>query len=123
VYGKTYYFHNYPSYVDFLWTRDILNFYGKRDLSFYIYPADDSAIQGMLKRRTTQLKAEMSELVSKGITMDSDLQVEYNDVEMIRQQLATKEERYFELSAYINLYNNDTEKLNEDGKRFEQKIG
>lgn len=123
VYGKTYYFHNYPSYVDFLWTRDILNFYGKRDLSWYIYPADDSAIQGMLKRRTTQLKAEMSELVSKGITMDSDLQVEYNDVEMIRQQLATKEERYFEFSAYINLYNNDIEKLNEDGKRFEQKIG
>jgi hypothetical protein len=89
----------------------------------YIYPADDSAIQTMLKRRTTQLKAEMSELISKGITMDSDLQVEYNDVEMIRQQLATKEERYFELSTYINLYNNDTEKLNEDAKRFEQKIG
>lgn len=122
-YGKSYYFHNYPSYVDFLWTRDILNFYGKRDMTWFIYPADDSAIQTMLKRRTTQLKAEMSELLSKGITMDSDLQVEYNDVEMIRQQLATKEERYFELSTYINLYNNDTEKLNEDAKRFEQKIG
>jgi len=92
-------------------------------MTWFIYPADDSAIQTMLKRRTTQLKAEMSELLSKGITMDSDLQVEYNDVEMIRQQLATKEERYFELSTYINLYNNDTEKLNEDAKRFEQKIG
>ncbi len=57
------------------------------------------------------------------IPMDADLQVEYNDVETIRQQLATKEERYFELSAYINLYNNDNEKLNEDAKRFEQKIG
>lgn len=123
VNGKTYYFHNYPSYVDFLRTRDMLNFYGKWDMSWFIYPADDSAIQSMLKRRVTQLKAEMSELMTKGITMDADLQVEYNDVETIRQQLATKEERYFELSAYINLYNNDNEKLNEDAKRFEQKIG
>lgn len=123
VNSRTYYYHNYPSYVDYLWTRDMLNFYGKWDMSWFIYPADDSAIQSMLKRRATQLKAEMSELVQKWITMDSDLQVEYNDVETIRQQLATKEERYFELSAYINLYNNDPEKLNEDCKRYEQKIG
>lgn len=123
VNGKTYYFNNFPSYVDFLWTRDILNFYGKWDMSWFIYPADDSAIQWMLKRRTTQLKAEMSELIAKGITMDADLQVEYNDVETIRQQLATKEERYFELSTYVTLYHNDLEKLTEDTKRFEQKIG
>lgn len=123
IYGRSYYLHNYPSYIDFLRTRDMLNFYGKRDMSFFIYPADDGAIQTMLKRRTTQLKAEMSELIQKGITMDADLQVEYNDVENIRQQLATKEERYFELSAYINLYNNDPEKLNEDCKRYEQRIG
>ncbi|MFA7284191.1 MAG: DUF87 domain-containing protein, partial [Candidatus Absconditabacterales bacterium] len=123
VYGKTYYLNNYPSYIDFLRTRDILGFYGKWDMTFFVYPADDSAIQSMLKRRATQLKAEMSELVSKGITMDSELQVEYNDVENIRQQLATKEERYFELSSYINIYNNDSEKLVEDCKRFEQKIG
>ena len=122
VYGKSYYLNSFPSYIDFLWTRDILNFYGKRDMSFFIYPADDSAIQTMLKRRTTQLKAEMSELIQKGITMDSDLQVEYNDVENIRQQLATKEERYFELSSYITIYNNDYEKLIEDSKRLEQKM-
>lgn len=123
IYGKTYYLNSFPSYIDFLWTRDILNFYGKWDMSFFIYPADDSAIQTMLKRRTTQLKAEMSELIQKGITMDSDLQVEYNDVENIRQQLATKEERYFELSSYITVYNNDYEKLTEDSKRLEQKMG
>ena len=120
--GKAYYTNNYPSYMDYMWTKDVLQFYGKRDMSWYIYPANDWDIQSMLKRRTSQLKAEINELMSKGITVDTELQIEYNDVENIRQKLATKEERYFELSNYTTLYNTDTEKLNEDSKRFEQKM-
>lgn len=121
--GKSYYTNNYPSYIDYMWTRDVLQFYGKRDMSWYIYPADDGDIQSMLKRRASQLKAEINELMSKGITVDTELQVEYNDVESIRQKLATKEERYFELSNYTTVYNTDIEKLAEDSKRFEQKMG
>ena len=92
-------------------------------MSFYIYPSDDGAIQSMMKRRATQLKAEINDALSKGITMDTNVEAEYNDVEMIRQKLTTKEERYFEVGYYINLYNSDSQKLVEDGKRFEQKIG
>jgi hypothetical protein len=53
--------------------------------------------------------------------MDSDVQVEYEDVESIRQKLTTKEERYFQAGYYINLYNHDQAKLNEDSKKLEQK--
>jgi len=45
ILGKTYYATSYPSYIDFLWTRDLLNYYAKRDMSRFIYPADDSTIQ------------------------------------------------------------------------------
>ncbi len=121
IYGKTFYTNNYPSYIDFLWTRDMLSFYSKRDMSRYIYPSDDGAIQTELKRRATQLKAEINDMSSKWITMDSDVQIEYEDVESIRQKLTTKEERYFQTSFYINLYNHDQAKLSEDSKRLEQK--
>jgi hypothetical protein len=94
--GKTYYTSGYPSYIDFLWTRDLLNIYGKRDMSWYIYPSDDSGMQAVLKRRATQLRAEMNSNIQKGITLDTELEVEARDVEEIRQKLATREERYFE---------------------------
>lgn len=122
VFGKTYYATNYPSYIDFLWTRDILSFYGKWDMSWFIYPADDSAIQSVLKRRATQLKAELSDAMSKWITVDTELEVEYRDVSNIREKLTTREERYFETSYYVTLYNNELEKNNEEAKKFEQKI-
>lgn len=122
VFGKTYYVQNYPSYTDFLWTRDVLNFYGKWDATWFIYPSDESTIAAMMKRRATQLKAEINELLNKGITVDADAELEYRDVENIRQKLTTKEERYFQTSMYMTLYNNDKEKLSEESKKLEQKI-
>jgi type IV secretory pathway VirB4 component len=51
-----------------------------------------------------------------------DVDIEYRDVESIRQKLATREERYFETSLYTTIYEHDEEKLREESKKFEQKI-
>lgn len=120
--GKTYYATSYPSYIDFLRTRDMLGYYAKRDMSRFIYPSDDGAIKSMLKRRATQLRAEINTNVQKGITLDSEVDVEYRDVESVRQKLATREERYFETSFYTTIYEHGVEKLREESKKFEQKI-
>lgn len=120
--GKSYYAQSYPSYIDALRTRDILDFHTKRDMSFFIYPEDDSAIQSMLKNRATQLKAEVRDSLEKGITLDTEIEQQYKDVEMIRQKLTTREERYFESSFYMNIYDEKEDKLKENGKKLEQKI-
>ncbi len=122
LYGKSYYMQTYPSYLDALWTRDILGFHGKWDMSFYIYPEDDSAMQTMLKQKATQLKSEMNDAYGKGITIDTEVELQYRDVDEIRQKLATREERYYETGFYTVLYDEEKEKLNENSKKFEQKI-
>lgn len=123
VLGKTYYAASYPSYIDFLWTRDMMNYYAKWDMTWFIYPANDAAMQSVLKRRSTQLKAEISTATQKGITYDTEIDVEYRDVENIRQKLSTREERYYEAWFYTTIYEHDEEKLREESKKFEQKIG
>lgn len=122
LFGKSYYVQSYPSYIDALWTRDILNFHAKWDMSRFIYPEDDSAIQSMLKTRATQLKSEIKDALEKGITMDTEVEQQYKDVEMIREKLTTREERYFETAYYINLYEENEDKLRDEGKKLEQKI-
>ncbi len=122
LFGKSYYVQSYPSYIDALRTRDLFSFHGKWDMSFFLYPEDDSAIQWMLKQKATQLKAEISESMRKGITLDTEVEQQYKDVENIRQKLTTREERYFELGYYINIYDEKEDKLKETGRKFEQKI-
>ena len=91
-------------------------------MSFFIYPEDDSAMQSILKRKATQLKAELSEAMQKGITIDKEVEQQYRDVEMIREKLSTREERYFEFSNYFSIYDNTEDQLKENGKKYEQKI-
>ncbi len=122
LFWKSYYVQSYPSYIDALRTRDLFSFNSKRDMSFFLYPEDDSAIQWMLKQKATQLKAEINESMSKWITLDTEVEQQYKDVEMIRQKLTTREERYFELWYYINIYDEKEEKLKETWRKFEQKI-
>lgn len=122
LFGKSYYAQSYPSYIDALRTRDILGFHAKRDMSRFIYPEDDAAIQSMLKNRVTQLRAEIKEAQQKWVTLDVEIEQQYRDVEMIREKLTTREERYFESSLYLNLYEENEEKLKEQGKKIEQKI-
>ena len=119
---RTYYAHRYPTYIDALWTRDLMSMHTKRDMSFFIYPEDDSAMQATLKRKSTQLKAELNEAISKWITTDKEVEQQYRDVELIREKLSTREERYFELSNYFTIYNTDEKLLQEEWKKFEQKI-
>lgn len=122
IFWKTYYAQSYPSYIDALRTRDIFGFHAKWDMTRFIYPEDDAAIQSMLKNRATQLKAEVKDAIQKGITLDMEIEQQYRDVEMIREKLTTREERYFENSFYINIYDDNEEKLKETGKKIEQKI-
>ena len=120
---KTYYMQRYPTYIDALWTRDLMGMHAKWDMSFFIYPEDDTAMQAMMKRKSTQLKAELNEAMSKWITTDKEVEQQYRDVELIREKLSTREERYFEVSNYFTIYNSDENTLREDGKKFEQKVG
>ena len=122
IFGKSYYVQSYPSYIDALWTRDIMSYHAKWDMSRFIYPEDDAAIQGMLKTRATQLKAEIKDAMEKWVTLDTETEQQYKDVEMIREKLTTREERYFETAYYINVYEENEEKLKEEGKKIEQKI-
>lgn len=122
ILGKCYYTQEYPSYIDMLWTRDIMSLHAKWDMSFYLYPEDDGAIQSMLKQRSTQLKAELSDEMQKWVTVDKEIEQQYRDVEMIREKLTTKEERYFEFWNYTTIYDNNEEQLRETWKKFEQKI-
>lgn len=64
----------------------------------------------------------MKEAMEKGITMDTEIELQYRDIDEIRQKLATREERYYETGYYTTLYEEDKEKLTEIGKKFEQKI-
>lgn len=129
MYARTYYTNSYPSVVDFLWTKWIVNMDGKYDTSWFIYPTERAEITSSLKKRATQIKVEISDAYEKWRVVDKDLEIEYNDIQNILTKLATWEEKYFQVSHYTTIYSEETwreKKYNPDrnleifSKKYEQ---
>ena len=129
MYARTYYANSYPSVIDFLWTRWLVNLDGKYDASWFVYPTEKATITSALKKRATQVKVEINDAIEKGRAVDKDIEIEYQDIDNILRKLATWEEKYFQTSFYTTLYSEETwreKKYNPENnldifsKKFEQ---
>ena len=129
MYSRTFYANSYPSVLDFLWTRWLINLDWKYDSTWFIYPTERATITSALKKRATQVKVEINDAVEKWRAVDKDIEIEYQDINNILQKLATWEEKYFQTSFYTTLYSEETwreKKYNPDSnldifsKKFEQ---
>jgi len=129
MYARTYYTNSYPSVIDFLWTKWLVNMDWKYDTTWFIYPTEKADIISSLKKRSTQIKVEISDAYEKWRVVDKDLEIEYNDIQNILTKLATWEEKYFQTSHYTTLYSEETwkeKKYNPDknleifSKKYEQ---
>ena len=129
MYARTFYANSYPSVIDFLWTKWVVNLDWKYDSSWFIYPTEKADINSALKKRSTQIKVEINDAREKGRAVDKDLEIEYQDIQNILTKLATWEEKYFQTSFYTTLYSKETwreKKYNPDdnleifSKKYEQ---
>ena len=106
---KTYFIFSYPRYLNAGWLSPIVNLNVPVDISFHLHPVDSAKILKQLRRRVTEVQAEIGEKEEKGLIRDPVLETAYQDLEQLRDNLQTAQERMFRFSLYITTYA-DTEK-------------
>jgi len=106
---KTFFVFSYPRFLSVNWLSPIINFNRPIDISFFIYPTDSNKILRVLRKKVTEVQAEISEMAEKGLTRDPSLESAYQDLEELRDRLYSAQERMFRLGIYLTIYA-DTEK-------------
>jgi len=107
--AKSYFIFSYPRYLTTGWLSPIINLNVPMDISFYLHPVASEKILRQLRKRVTEVQAEIAEKEEKGLIRDPVLEVAYNDLEDLRDKLQTAQERMFRFSLYLTIYA-DTEK-------------
>ena len=74
------------------------------DISFFIHPIDAGLILKQLRRRVTEVQAELMEREEKGLIRDPALETAYKDIEELRDRLQTAQERMFQLGLYLTAW-------------------
>ena len=110
-FAKSYFIFSYPRYLTTGWLSPIINKNVPMDVSFHLHPTSSEAILKKLRKRVTEVQAEISEKEEKGLIRDPVLETAYQDLEDLRDKLQTAQERMFHFSLYITVYANDEKGL------------
>lgn len=111
-YGRTIYVYGYPREIYTGWLSSIINIDEVLDLSMFIYPVDTQVILDNLRKKVTQLEADMNIGSEKGKVRDPGLEAALGDAEELRNQLQIGSEKFFRYGLYVTTYADSLDELN-----------
>jgi conjugal transfer ATP-binding protein TraC len=109
--AKTYFIFSYPRYISTGWFSPVINLDVPMDIALFLHPIDTGLIMKQLRKKVTEVQAEIMEREEKGLVRDPELETAYQDLETLRDRLQTAQERMFRLGVYLTVYANSEEEL------------
>lgn len=123
TYLRTLFVGGYPRFVTPGWLEPVINFNHSMDISFYIYPVEGKTVLDDLKRKITEMEAEISTDIQRGKIVNPATQAKLEDARMLQEQLVKGSERFFEFSFYITIPAASLEELNQVTRQVESTLG
>lgn len=117
-FAKTIFIFSYPRYLATGWFSPIVNFPGLLDIGIYVAPVETSLALKKLRRKATQIEAQLIEQQEKGLIRSPLLETAHQDVESLRDSLQQSREHLFQSAVYITMYADSLKEL----KKVESEI-
>ena len=114
-YGRTIYVYGYPRTLSTGWLSPLINIDEVLDISIYIYPVDTTVVMKNLRKKVTQLEADIS------LNAENDAAIQ--DAEELRDQLQLGYEKFFRFGLYVTLWADSLDELNYVQHKIETMFG
>ncbi len=111
-YGRTMYVYGYPRELYTGWLSSLINIDQVIDISILAYPVDTQVVLNNLRKKVTQLEADMQINSEKGRVRDPGREAALQDAEELRDQLQVGAERFFRFGLYVTVYGDSLDELN-----------
>src|SRR5574344_1808310 len=122
-YYRTLFVASYPSFVGIHWLSSLINFDASLNLSMYIYPTDGKEVLDDLRRKITEMEAEISTDVQRGRLINPATQAKLEDALNLQANLVKGEERFFQFGLYITISGESPAELDRLNKNLEAALG
>ncbi len=114
---------SYPRFVDMGWLSPLINFDAALNVSMYIFPANGKEVLDDLRRKITEMEAELNSDIKQGRVADPATQAKLEDALNLQADLVRGEERFFQFGLYITISANSINELNKINKNLEANLG
>jgi type IV secretory pathway VirB4 component len=103
-FAKSFFVFSYPRYLNTGWFSPVIDLNTPMDISFFIHPVSSELILKKLRKKITEVSSEILEREEKGLIRDPALETAYKDIETLRDNLMTAQEKMFRFGVYITIY-------------------
>jgi type IV secretory pathway VirB4 component len=123
TYSRTLFVAGYPRTVPANWLSPLVNFPHQLDVSMFIFPVDSREILDNLKRKITEMEAEIQSDIRAGKISNINTEVKLDDARSIREQLAKGAEKFYQYGLYITIKADDVDTLDLMTKKLQSTLG
>jgi type IV secretory pathway VirB4 component len=123
TYTRTLFIAGYPRAVPANWLSSLINFPSQANISMFVFPSDTGDILDNLKRKITEMEAEITSDIRAGKISNINTEIKLNDARLMREQLAAGSERFFQFGLYITVLAESKEQLEKVTKSIQSALG
>ncbi|MDP3954906.1 MAG: ATP-binding protein [bacterium] len=123
TYFRTLFVAGYPRFVSANWLSPLISFDQSLDISMFVYPVEGKTILDELRRKITEMEAEISSDIQRGKLAQPTTQAKLEDASSLQEQLVKGIERFFQFGLYITIPAASLEELNHTAKEVESMLG
>ena len=108
---RSHFIVSYPRFLSEDWLTPIINLDKVLDISIHVHPVETAQIMKKFQKKVAEVQSQISERESKGLVRDPKLEIAYQDLENLRDQLQQASEKMFDVGIYIAVYGNTEDEL------------
>ncbi|MDD3002716.1 MAG: ATP-binding protein, partial [Candidatus Shapirobacteria bacterium] len=122
-YYRTLFVAAYPRFVGINWLSSLINFDSSLNISMFIYPTDGKEVLDDLRRKITEMEAELSTDIQRGRLINPATQAKLEDALNLQANLVKGEERFFQFGLYVTITADSVVELDRVNKNLEAALG
>lgn len=123
TYTRTLFVAGYPRSVPANWLSPLINYPHRISVSMFVYPVDSSEILDNLKRKITEMEAEIQSDLRAGKISNINTEVKLEDARYLREDLAKGSERFFQFGLYVTITATSKDELDRVTKAIQSSLG
>jgi type IV secretory pathway VirB4 component len=108
---RSFFVISYPRFLGESWFSEIINLDRVFDVSIFIHPIETSKVLKQFQKKVAEVQSQIHSREDKGLVRDPMLDVAYQDLENLRDNLQQAQEKLFDVGLYISLYGDTTAEL------------
>lgn len=101
---RTFFVISYPRFLGESWFSPIINLDRVFDISIFVHPIETSKVLKQFQKKVAEVQSQIHEREDKGLVRDPMLDVAYQDLENLRDNLQQAQEKLFDVGLYISIY-------------------